>query len=354
MDRRAYLASVAGLGAVGLAGCLDDATGAGPSTGGDPGTSPDTSTPTDTPAMTDQETPTDGTPTDGTPDDTPTPTATPSGTPPHDAPFPHGRDDVSRVVWFREVSNPEETLHLAHSASAVSLPGEVSFTLHNNADRRFMSNFYGWALYRWEAGRWRHVAPLAVNQPLMSLASGESHTWTVALSNENLDQPLFRSSGTTDVSVEPVGGGSYAFAVDGWWENQEETPAYEHETVCAARFELDGPQLPLVPSNAVTGTRRDGETVVVEADEPGDNEGTPATYVLTRDDSAADLRELVTEQVYRQWPLRDALAHADDAAEVRVETTTGVTPLFGVQSEEDPAVSYDGSTFRITAEEREG
>mgnify|MGYP000625106965 FL=1 len=352
MDRRAFLASVGGLGTVGFAGCLDDATGAGPSTGGDPTTPTETSTPTDTPAMTDRDTSTDDTPTDGTPDDTPTPTATPSGTPPHDAPFPHGRDDVSRVVWFREVSNPEETLHLAHSASSVSLPGEVSFTLHNNADRRFMSNFYGWALYRWEAGRWRHVAPLAVNQPLMSLAPGESHTWTVALSNENLERPQFRSGGTTDVSVEPVGGGSYAFAVDGWWENQDETPTYEHQTVCAARFELDGPQLPLVPSSAVTNTRRDGETVVVEADEPGDD-GTPATYVLTRDDSVADARELVTEQVYRQWPLRDALAHADDAAEVRVETTTGVTPLFGVQTEEELAVSYDGSTYRITAEERE-
>lgn len=343
MHRRSFLASVGGFAALGVAGCLDDRSTGGP--GGDDPSGGD-ATPTATP----------GTPTDGTATGPGTPTATPTppGTPPHDAPFPPGREDVDRLVWYREVSDPDGRLHLSYSASSVALPGEVSFTLHNNADRRFMTNFYNWALYRWEGGRWRHVAPLLVNEPLMTLEPGESHTWTVTLSDGNLETPEFRASGTSEVTVEPVGGGHYAFAVEGWWDGQDETPTYEHKTVCAARFEAEGRQLPLVPSSAVTGTRREGDTVVVAAENPRGSDGTPATYVLTRDDSASDPRELVTEQVYRQWPLRDALAHADGAGEVRVETTTGTTPLFGVREDEDPAVAYDGATFRIGAEEREG
>ena len=238
--------------------------------------------------------------------------------------------------------------------ATLSLPGEISLTLQNNADRQFMTNFYDWALYRWESGQWRHVAPLFVNQPLMTLEPGKSHTWTVTLSDGNREAPTFRASGTDEVTVEPVGGGHYAFAVDGWWEGQDETPAYEHQTVFAARFEAEGSQLPLVPSSAVTATRREGDTVVITAENPRGNDGTPATYVLTRDDAAPDPRELVTEQVYREWPLRGALAHADDASEVRVETTTGITPLFGVHAEDNPAVTYDGETSRIGAEKREG
>jgi len=342
MHRRRFLASVAGLGAFGVAGCIDD-TSAGAPGGTDPTDGVSTPTGTDGP----------GTPT-ATPSRTPTMTATPPETPPHDAPFPPGREDVDRVVWYREVSDPAGTTHLSYSTSSLSLPGEISLTLQNNADRQFMTNFYDWALYRWEGGRWRHVAPLFVNQPLMTLEPGESHTWTVTLGDENLETPAFRASGTHEVTVEPVGGGHYAFAVDGWWEGQNGTPAYEHQTVFAARFEAEGPQLPLVPSSAVTATRREGDTVVVEAENPRGSDGTPATYVLTRDDAAPGPRELVTEQVYREWPLREALAHADGASEVRVETTTGITPLFGVHEEDNPAVTYDGGTFRIGAEEREG
>ncbi|WP_415380664.1 hypothetical protein [Halosimplex sp. TS25] len=340
MHRRTLLASAGGLAAASLAGCIADSTGAG--------------SPTDDSS---------DTATDGDGDATATPTATDGGTdrstdtptPPHDALFPPGRDDVETVVWFREVSDPDAALVLEHSAASVALPdAEITFTLRNGTDRPFQTNFYDWALYRWEGGRYHRVAPQAVPQPLMQLAPGESHRWRVALGNDDRATALRWSEGTEAIAVDPVGGGHYAFAAEGWWKGQEQTPTYEHKTVCAARFELDGPRLDLVPSDAVTDTRREGDTVVVSADNPrGGEDRTEATYVLTRNDDATGARELITEQAYREWPLRDALAHAGpDVREVRVDTATGVTPIFGVQSDEDPAVTYDGRTYRISAEKR--
>ena len=86
MHRRRFLAGVAGLGAFGVAGCIDD-TSAGAPGETDPTDGVSTPTGTDGP----------GTPT-ATPSRTPTMTATPPETPPHDAPFPPGREDVDRVV----------------------------------------------------------------------------------------------------------------------------------------------------------------------------------------------------------------------------------------------------------------
>ncbi|WP_123538275.1 hypothetical protein [Halosimplex salinum] len=336
MNRRTVLASASGLVVAGFAGCLADSADAGSPTH-------DSSDTADTDTTTDRNR---------------TDRSTEAPTPPHDAPFPPDRDDVDRVVWFREVSDPDSSLLLEHAASSVALPdAENAFTLRNGTDRTFRTNFYDWALYRWEGGEWHRVAPQGVPEPLMRLAPGESHTWTLALGNDDVEEPTLRSQGTESIAVDPVGGGHYAFAAEGWWREQDQTPTYEHKTVCAARFELEGPPLDLVPSAAVTGTRREGDTVVVSADNPrrdgGDDGGTEATYVLTRDDDASDARALITEQACREWPLRDALAHADpDVREVRVETTTRVVPIFGVRSDENPAIAYDGRTYRITAEER--
>lgn len=347
MHRRALLTRFAALGVLGTAGCLADQSPAG---GGPTGSGTDGPTDGGTGSATGEP---NGEPsTDATDPEPSADTPATPGTPPHDAPFPPNGDDVDRVVWFREVSDPDGRLHLAHSASSVELPGEVSFTLSNGTDRTFMTNLYDWTLYRWEDG-WHRVAPTMVNDPLMELPPGESHTWTVALGSDDLAKPRFRSSGTEDLEVGALGGGHYAFAARGWWDDQDSTPSYEHKTVCAARVELDGDQLPLVPSHAVTGTRRDGDTVVVEADNPR-SDGTPATFVLSRDEDAPDPRPMITEQVYRSWPLRDALAHATGADEVRVETTTGITPLFGVHADDDPAVEYDGRTYRLRAEARDG
>lgn len=336
MNRRSLLAALGAAAAAGSTGCLADSGAGDPGDGGSP--------------------PTDGNGTETPPptDATPTTTAGDAQTPPHDAEFPHGRDDVDEVVWEREVSGPDSTLLLEGFASEATLPAEIGFRLSNGTDRAFHTNFYDWSLHRWESGRWHRTAPTAVPEPLMTVPPGEAHEWTLTLTNEGLDDPLLRSEGTEAITVRGVGGGPYAFAAEGWWDDQEQTPTYEHQTVCAARFQLDGDALPLEPSRAVTDSRRDGDSVTVAAENPRTDEGDEATYVLTRDDDAADPRTLITEQVYRQWPLRDALAHAEpDVAEVRVETTTGSTPPFGVRGD-GPAIEYDGHTYRVSAETPDG
>jgi len=121
--------------------------------------------------------------------------------------------------------------------------------------------------------------------------------------------------------------------------------------VFAARFELDGPELTLEPSNAVTSVERDGDVVSVEATGDTNENARQATYVLSRASEAEAVHEIVTEQAYRAWPLRDALAHAGDGvAEVRLRAATSTHPAFGVHNDDPPSFSYDGTPWRVTVE----
>lgn len=327
MDRRALLRRLSVLGAVGTAGCVA-APDSDRGDGSTPGSDSMTLTPMEPPSGT-------------------------VGAPPADAPFPPGRDDVDAVIWSGGDANGERWLRMEPPDGPARLPEDaVEFTLHNGGDRTFETNFYGWALYRLEDGRWHRVAPTSWPQPLTPLPAGESHAWTVQIDTTDLSPYQFRTQGTTDLSVGPLGGGTYAFAVDGWWADQSATPTYEHQTVAAAAFAVEGDPLELVPSDAVVEATRDGDTVTVTADDPAatDSDRTrEGTFVLRRNDEADGGRTLVTERVYRHWPLRDALAHADsDVTEIRVETTTAGVPPFGVQDDEPP-VTYDGRTYRVSA-----
>jgi hypothetical protein len=112
-----------------------------------------------------------------------------------------------------------------------------------------------------------------------------------------------------------------------------------------------GPTLSLEPSDAVTAVERDGGVVSVTADGRTSEESRRATYVLSRAPDADGGHPIVTEQAYRRWPLRDALAHAEDGVdEVRLRAPTGTHPPFGVQTEESPTVAYDGTTWRVSVE----
>jgi len=323
MRRRRCLALLSA-SIAGAAGCLsgdaDDPAGAA-----DP-----TDTSTDSPGTT------------GTGDATPG--SDPAGFPPED-------DGVDRVVWADDVEDPSGRVALSADLASTTLPdARATFTLRNRSDRRFATNFYDWRVYRREGGRWHRVAPRYVNQPLMHLDPGDSHAWTVGLSSERPATPELHTGGTDDVGVRPVGGGEYAFAVSGWFPDQTATPTHEHETVHAARFELDGPDLSLEPSDAVRSVERDGDVVRIEADGDPD-ESREATYVLRRAPDATDPVSLITEQAYRRWPLRDALAHAaEGVAEVRLRAADGTHPPFGVHADDPTAFAYDGTTWLETVE----
>jgi hypothetical protein len=339
MQRRRMLALLSA-SLAGLAGCTS---------GDDPGTEPGAATGTQPDATTSPASATAGTPHGD-------PTRTPGSDPGEEPGLPVNPDDVDRVVWHDDVTDPDGRVVLEPAVESASLPdATLEFTLTNGSDRKVATNFYSWAVYRKEGGRWHHVAPRYVNQPLMHLPSGDTHTWHLTADSDVPAGTPPAASGTEDVAVAPLGGGTYAFTIDGWFPDQTATPTYEHETVWAARFRLDGPDLALEPSDRVTGHDRVGGTVEVDARgfDPRE-ESRAATYVLSRTPDATAARELVTEQAYRYWPLRDALAFADDDVdEIRVRSYTGTHPPYGLQDDQ-PAVRYEGSTWTASVEDVAG
>lgn len=259
---------------------------------------------------------------------------------------PRGGDRVDAVVWYRE--DEDAPMALEPSATEGALPSdEFAFALDNGTDRTFQTNFYDWTLAKRVDGEWYHVAPGAVPEPLMSLDPGDGHRWTLAVSSEPPNPRVRAVADEGDISVYGLGAGTYAFGVAGWFEDED----YEHKTVFAARFELTGDPVTLTPSEAVREAARDGDVVTVRADGAEGEDAREATYVLERAEDAGDAREMITEQVIRRWPLCDALAHVEDGVrEVRVESTTGSVPAFGVRDDAAP-IRYDGEAFRARVED---
>ncbi|NHN47559.1 hypothetical protein G9464_08110 [Halostella sp. JP-L12] len=260
---------------------------------------------------------------------------------------PRGSDHVDTVVWYRE--NRDAPIALEPSAAEGDLPvAEFAFALRNDTDQTFSTNFYDWSLSKRVDGEWFRVAPRMVPEPLMSLAPGEDHRWTLAASSERPDPKTDSVADEGDVSVRGLGAGTYAFAVDGWFEDGD----HEQQVVFAARFELAGDPVALTPSAAVREAARDGDVVTVQADGSDHEDAREATYVLERvEDPAEEPRELITEQAIRRWPLCDALAHVEAGVRtVRVESTTGTVPAFGVH-DDAPPIRYGGDAFRASVED---
>ncbi|SEO86708.1 hypothetical protein SAMN04487948_10655 [Halogranum amylolyticum] len=336
MQRRALLSTV---GAAAFAGCLaDDA----PSPTGD---SAEPSTPNAT-DVTDATTQTS---------ETETATATPPdvGVVPTEAAGPPWDDDVKRVVAWPDVTD-ETPVALTPATQRGSLPtATVEFTLTNDTDVRFDTNFYAWRVWKRVDGEWFHVAPRAWNQPLMSLAPDESHAWTLTVDNTRLDdEPLPRAGGTEELSLAGLGGGTYAFTVDGWFAGE----GYRDGVGFVARFDLDGDPVELTPTDEVTATTRDGDAVVVETDRETGGESRLAAFVVERVESSVsesaddDVRRLVTEQALRDRKLRNTLSFFEAGVEtVRLQEQNSVWPVFGVR--EPRTIAYDGVRYRLSAEE---
>lgn len=331
MNRREALAHLGAGVLAGVGGCLS-----GPEPGGN-GVTPTDEDPSGT-----------ATPTPGST----TGTATPIGQPADESTVLPRRRGIDRVVWYEDVEDTSEGLFLEPETTETVLPsGDLSIHLRNRTERRFVTNYYGWALYRRENDRWYYVAPLSVPQPAMTLYGGRSHTWTLSVDNGDLSAPSLSIQGTDDLDLHGLGEGEYAFAVDGWWEDQDATPTHEHETLAVCRFSIGGEPLTVEPSGAVESVERDGSRVVVSAARDGYEDQTAATYFLERA-AADDPTSLVTESVYRRWPLRDAVAHLEaDVDTVAVQARTGASPLFGIGVDSPTALEYEGETYRIRAEE---
>lgn len=259
-------------------------------------------------------------------------------------------DRVIEVVCYDTADVDDVAGYLEPASETVALGEQVDFTLRNESDRGLETNFYDWALHKYVDGEWYHVDPQEVNDPLMRLEPGDSHTWSLTVENDSVlaGESIPRTSGTDEISVHGLGGGYYAFRGRGWFEDE----SYEDAVAFAGTFELEAEPIPLVPTETVEAVGMDGETLVTESSR-GDDDQPLAAYELERVEDRDAEQTLITEQVYRSEQLRDTLAFLFEyeVDRVRLEEPTGSVPPFAMSP--DGRFTFQGETFEVTAEELE-
>lgn len=215
MKRRTVLAT---LGSSALAaGCL----GRSGAPGADDGTDTDTTDPgTD---GTTGETPTDGTPTDGSLPIEPVADV--------DCPAQEGAD---RTVCWPHEDGGDANVWLSGSGvvlepAADGEVGTLTFTLHNVAGESFGLNPYDWRIDRQTASGWEHVAPDVHIEPWTHVESGGTYEWV--LSQQQHAAP---GSETTQTVVQDLDAGTHAFTVSGILGGDDETAG--ERVTCTALF----------------------------------------------------------------------------------------------------------------------
>jgi hypothetical protein len=289
MDRRQLLALSGGLLTASLAGCVDDGTSPSKSSGGD-----------------------------------------------DEQPFIEhcpGPED-NRVICYNALGpgegspDPSAVPGLLEPASETVGEGEtVTLTLTNQSDGGMGTNFYDWSLQKRVDGEWFRIAPGGYPEPAMGLSPGQSHEWSLTFDNSGIEdgRPVPSSSGSSTITVGGVGGGQYAFQTSGTLEIDG-----ENETIVfAAGFEFDRAPIELTPTDTITETTWDGDTLVAKSTRGSDSEHS-RTFALDRLDAPSeDGRNVITEQLLRNSGLRDAVALAEthDADRVRVEDKRNGDPI---------------------------
>lgn len=236
---------------------------------------------------------------------------------------------TGRVICWDAVESGSAPGFLEPSARTLTPDSEITFTLANRSGADLQTNFYNWQLHRRVDEEWFHVAPLSWPQPQMTVESGGSHTWTVSLDQGVVasGQAVERLRTTQDIVLAGVGGGQYAFRARGRFANDE----YGTAMAFAATFDVDADPLDLTPTGAIQDVEVDGETVRAVSTRPGPADADPRLYELERlDPPVVEAEEMVTEQIVRREPLRNAvaLAEAHDAQRVEITERNGALPTY--------------------------
>lgn len=278
-----------------------------------------------------------------------------------DAPFPQDSDSdacppfeqTDQTVCYGAVDPEELPVVLVPESRTIQPNGATEFTLRNQSDRTFYTNFFSWQLSKRVAGDWYYVAPQAVPQPLMGLPPGEEHTWTMTVETGRVSdgEPIRQVGGQESMTIAGLGGGHYGFGISGGLDSGSGT----RSVGLAAGFELNADPLRLVPTDAIVETAWDGDTLVATSNRSmPDGEEEPDEFVLERmDDSATDARQVIAEQVVRNPQLRDTLAlcRQYDADRIRLEEYSATLPPFGVS--EPLTYEYQADHYRVSARERD-
>lgn len=285
---------------------------------------------------------------DDEPWSTDTPASTPAGT--RETACPE-YDRVEWVVCYDGIDPDSVDAYLEPDPRTVAADGQIEFTLYNRSEQTLQTNFYNWLVHKRVDGEWYHVAPRGSNDPMMTVQPDESHTWTLTVDNEGIEDgaSVSRSGGTDDITVGGLGGGTYAFRSRGWFEGED----HEGAIAFATTFEVDGDQVALTPTDAIEGTAWDGETLVAQSSrgERGDSSRLGAFELRRVEDPGADPTRLITEQVLRRDRLRDviALSRERDAEAVRLEEYNSAHPIFGSRS--DRIYEYDETYYEVSTRE---
>ncbi|WP_266077684.1 hypothetical protein [Haladaptatus caseinilyticus] len=317
MKRRTVLTSVT---SILLAGCLTES-----SPGGSDTSVAKTSTPGTTQARRT---------TAGRAADTPAP---PNLETPNENHCPPFDDDVRRVVCYEDVDS-ETNLLMTPSKQRIGLPkATVSFELTNETGTTFTTNYYAWSVWKYVDSEWFYVGPQMIPEPAMMLESGGSHTWTLTVDNTILGGAIGGAQGTGEITLPGLGGGTYAFGIDGWFRGQK----YDNGTGVATRFELVGDSLSLTPTDDLQVVGRDGDEKHVRAGQAS------TTYLATRvENPNGETIRKIPEQVIRLTRIRNLLASFEDGvSRVRLD---GRDTSFGNST---VLIEYEGRTYRIETAE---
>jgi len=232
-------------------------------------------------------------------------------------------------AWFHD-AGPESPVYLQPSTERAETPAQVEFTLHNYTTEPLTGNRYDWSLEKQVDGEWYHVEPWAIPVPLTPVPPGGTESWTLhAFSGKSVP-----CEDALDVGF--LGGGRYAFQVN---LHPKDGPT------SAARFDLEGPDVEVTPTDGVQATGS-GDTVAVSGPVTGDRQS--GVLVVERADSADE--RLIAEQVMRRRNrgLRNTLSFFESGVtRVRLSTLEQVVDEAVGFDEPPRQFQFDGQAYVV-------
>lgn len=261
---------------------------------------------------------------------------------------------TERVICWDAIESGSVPGFLEPSARTLSVDSDIAFTLRNKRDAPLESNFYDWQVHKRVDDDWFHVAPLSWPEPLMTVDPGETHTWTLGMEDGVVaaGQLVPRLTETSDILLTGVGGGRYAFRARGRFADDEsDTPI-----AFAATFDIEAEPLPLTTTEFIRNIEVDGDVLRAESTrgDPDSGYAEGLVYDLERlDPPVVDAQSLITEQIVRRLPLRDAVALATEygADRVEIEEVNGAIPMFASNLARE--IEYQGEYFSVVTRQPE-
>ncbi|GGN14197.1 hypothetical protein [Halarchaeum nitratireducens] len=114
-------------------------------------------------------------------------------------------------------ANADAPVVLRPSATTVTAPGTLQFTLSNGGESTLGMNPYDWAVHRETADGWERVAPDATIEPWREIPPGASQAWMLQVGASHASP----ANETVVCGPLTLGAGTYAFSVvaraDGAW-----------------------------------------------------------------------------------------------------------------------------------------